>query len=84
MVSPIDVATQGLLDSPLSVAAIRGRLTIAATPPPTGPGGGLGFGAARVVPWTHPQVLKDQLMRQAEREDDEIMAVIKAFLRIKQ
>jgi len=81
-VSPINVATHGLLNSPLAVAAVRGRLIIETTPP--GPGPAPGGGRFNVRPWQHPMVLKDQLMKQAEREDEEIMAVIQAFLRIKQ
>ena len=77
-ISPIDIATQGVLDSPLSVAAVRGHLTIGGVAPPRPPGGG---GGGKYRPWVHPAVLKDQLMKQAEREDDEILAIIEAFLR---
>lgn len=78
-ISPIDIATQGVLDSPLSVAAVRGHLTVDGGAPTPKPGGG-GY-RSRPRPWVHPAVLRDQLMKQAEREDDEILVVIEAFLR---
>jgi hypothetical protein len=76
-ISPIDIATQGLLDSPLSVAAVRGHLTVGG-PAPRPPGGGGRFVMGR---WIHPAMLRDQLMKQAEREDEEILVIIQAFLR---
>lgn len=76
-ISPITIATQGLLNSPLSVAAVRGRLRIETGPPvPTPPGGGGPF----VGTWVHPYVLQEQLREQIEREDEEILAVIMAFM----
>jgi len=80
-ISPITIATHGLLNSPLSVAAIRGRLRIEAAAPPTGPGGGGHMGGVRGE-WVHPFVLKEQLWEQILREEDEILAIIMAAVRI--
>ena len=73
-ISPITIATQGLLNSPLSVAAVRGRLRIDILTPPTGPGGGGVSGMPGE--WVHPFVLKEQLWEQIYREEEEIMAII--------
>lgn len=70
-ISPIAIATHGTLNSPLSVAAVRGHLTIEVD---TGPGGG-GGGAS-------PLMLPGPLMRQLKREDDEILAIIAAFMEV--
>ena len=64
-ISPIAIATQGLLNSPLSVAAVRGHLTIedeAAT-------GGGRYGRPFLLPY-------QKLQRQLKREDEEILAII--------
>jgi hypothetical protein len=79
-ISPITIATQGLLNSPLSVAAVRGRLTIGDIPvPPTRPPGGNSGTAAT---WISPYVLRDRRRAQIEREDEEILAVIMAFMEL--
>jgi hypothetical protein len=81
-ISPIDIATQGTLNSPLSVAAVRGHLTIEAeTPVIEGPGGGGVSGMPGE--WVHPFVRQDMLRSIAEREDEEILAIIMAFMRQK-
>ncbi len=71
-ISPIDIATHGTLNSPLSVAAVRGHLTIddgAAV----APGGG-----------TSPRLLlpHKKLERQLRREDEEILAIIIAAMEV--
>lgn len=77
---PLDVVTRGLLDSPLSVSA-DGYLSLGGAPP--APGGGLGWGFLGGKPWTHPLVERDErLKEQAQREDEEILAVIMAFMEI--
>lgn len=68
-ISPIAIATHGLLNSPLSVAAVRGHLTIGVIDAITRGGGG--------PPLLLPH---ERLMRQARREDEEIMAIIIAFM----
>ena len=80
-ISPITIATQGLLDSPLAVAAIRGHLRADAGPvaPPTPGGGGV---SGMPGQWEHPYVLKERLRDQIEREDEEILAIIMAFMEI--
>ena len=62
-ISPIDIATQGLLNSPLSVAAVRGRLHIH-----TDRGGSSDPAKFATV----DPVLRSKLLR----EDDEILAII--------
>lgn len=70
-ISPIAIATHGFLNSPLSVAAVRGKLTIS-DEDAVAPGGGV----------TGPRLLlpHERLMRQARREDEEILAIIIAFM----
>ena len=79
-ISPITVATQGLLNSPLAVAAVRGRLRIEGGEIPVTPGGGGVSGMPGQ--WVHPYVRQEQLRDQIEREDEEILAIIMAFLEI--
>lgn len=80
-ISPITIATQGLLNSPLSVAAVRGRLRIGTVPPvPPTPDRPPGGSSAMAATWVHPYVLKENLRDQIEREDEEILAVIMAFM----
>lgn len=78
-ISPITIATQGTLNSPLAVAAVRGHLTTGAIIAPP-KGGGLGWGA--YGRWKHPQLERDELMQQIQREDDEIITIIAAFMEI--
>lgn len=71
-ISPIDIATHGTLNSPLSVAAVRGKLHIdddAAT------GGGGAGGPRLLLPYA-------KLQRQLQREDDEILAIIIAAMEV--
>ena len=77
-ISPIAIATQGLLNSPLSVAAVRGHLTIATAKIVDNGGGFILTG----VPgrWKHPAVRKDEILAQLRREDDEILAIIIASI----
>ena len=72
-ISPIAIATQGFLNSPLSVAAVRGKLTISVDDAISG-GGGLS-GPRLLLP-------HEKLMRQLQREDDEIMAIIIAAMEV--
>jgi hypothetical protein len=72
-ISPIAIATQGTLNSPLSVAAVRGHLTIADEGLEHLPGGGVAV--------TGPLILPDEMLeRQLVREDEEILAIIIAFM----
>ena len=70
MISPLAIATHGLLNSPLSVAAIRGHLTIESIPPV--PPGNLPGGSSD-KPLSHRVILA-----RIQREDDEILAIIMA------
>ena len=75
-ISPIAIATQGVLNSPLAVAAVRGHLTIETD---VTTGGGLGYGAYGILPpdrWEHPQLEIDRIELQIEREEEEIMAIV--------
>jgi len=82
-ISPIAIATHGLLNSPLSVAAVRGHLIIDDGDVPIPPidirnPGGDSSG----VRWKSPYVIQDELRAQLEREDEEILAIIMAAVRI--
>lgn len=72
-ISPIAIATHGLLNSPLSVAAVRGHLTIDdddVVSPARG-----GGGSPILLPYA-------KLQRQLKREDEEILAIIIAATEI--
>jgi hypothetical protein len=69
-ISPIAIATHGLLNSPLSVAAVRGKLTIDAD---TVAGSGI---------TASPYMMPGPLWRQLQREDDDIVAIIAAFMEV--
>ena len=71
-ISPIAIATHGLLNSPLSVAAVRGKLTIQAIPPVPAPGGGGGDALRILMP-------DEKLDRLLKREDEEILSIITRF-----
>lgn len=73
-ISPIAIATHGLLNSPLSVAAVRGKLTISIDD-------AVQHGSGITAP---PMLLPHQkMMRRLRREDDEILAIIIAFMETK-
>jgi hypothetical protein len=80
-ISPITIATQGVLNSPLAVAAVRGHLTLGVIPPidPLNlPGGG---GSHVQGTWKHPFVVAEERRMRLIREDDEILAIIMAAMR---
>lgn len=84
-VSPIDVATDGYLNSPLSVA-VDGYLTVTLQPVPEVPGGGGGKGKLRGLEppkyyTVTPQRL-DDLQAQLEREDDEILTIVMVAMEV--
>lgn len=82
-VSPIDVATQGLLNSPLSVAAVRGRLTIFTTgvTPPGGGGKAGGLQHPRYYTVT-PEKLRALELQLERQEEDEILAILVAIMEV--
>lgn len=83
MISPLNIATQGLLDSPLAVAAVRGHLIIGVVVPPTIPGGGGGGkkgGLQHPREYTYTPKKVDLLRAQLLNEDDEILAIIMAAI----
>lgn len=83
-VIPLDVATDGYLNSPLSVA-VDGYLSLgeAPTPPPTGGGGGKG-GLQHPKYYTYTPEQVDMLKSQLLNEDDEILAIVMAAVDILQ
>lgn len=72
-ISPIDIATQGLLDSPLSVAAVRGHLTLEAEVILEEARGGDSSKLRLLMP-------DEKLDRLLKREDEEILAIIIQFM----
>ena len=72
-ISPITIATHGLLNSPLAVAAVRGHLIIELDDDATGGGR---IGAPRLL------LPAQKLRRQLLREDDEILAIIIAAMEV--
>ncbi len=80
-ISPIAIATEGYLNSPLSVSVL-GYLTIAVGPAVRIVEGGGGFILTGVPhKWKHPAVQMDELMEQIRREDEEILIIIMAAMR---
>lgn len=77
-ISPIAIATHGLLNSPLSVSAIRGRLTIVSEAGEVIPGPGGGMHGT----WEHPFLRMERMRDQILREDEEILAIIMAAMRV--
>lgn len=73
-ISPIAIATHGTLNSPLSVAAIRGKLTIAVEEAVELRGGDSAKTALRLL------MPDERLDRQLKREDDEILTIIIAWM----
>ncbi len=65
-ISPIDIATHGTLNSPLSIAAVRGHLTIAVDD---------ALGSGLMLPG-------NRMWQRLLREDDEIGAIIAAFMNV--
>lgn len=82
MRSPLAIATQGLINSPLSVAAVRGRLVILPGEVPDVPVA-LPGGSSRGVPI--PSFLRetspDLAMRRVMIEDEEILEIITTIAR---
>ena len=72
-ISPITIATHGLLNSPLSVAAVRGHLIIEEDVAIQR--GGDSTGSKLLMP-------DARLDRQLKREDDEILAIIIAIMEV--
>lgn len=72
-ISPIDIATHGLLNSPLSVAAVRGRLRIEAEVVLEEARGGDSSKLRLLMP-------DEKLDRLLKREDEEILAIIVSFM----
>ena len=71
-ISPIAIATHGTLNSPLSVAAVRGHLTIEVAVAVEEARGGDSSKLRLLYP-------DEKLDRLLKREDDEILAIIIAF-----
>lgn len=82
-VSPIDVATDGYLNSPLSAAA-DGYLTLftVVTKKPGGGGQKGGLQSTKHYTVTPDQI--DDLRAQLEREDEEIIAIVMAAMEVLQ
>ena len=71
---PLTIATHGLLNSPLAVAAVRGHLCI-------GTDEAIQHGSGITAP---PMLLPHKkLERQLRREDEEVLAVIIAWMETK-
>jgi len=80
MVSPIAVATQGMLNSPLAVAAVRGHLTIQALVEEEVRGGS--SDPAKIAQAIAPRVVNPALRAKLLREDEEILAIILAAIEV--
>jgi len=65
-ISPIAIATHGALNSPLSMAAVRGHLTIALDD---------AIGSGLMLPG-------NRMLQRLWREDDDILAIIAAFMEV--
>jgi len=77
-ISPIAIATQGFLNSPLSVAAVRGKLTIAALIEEQVDGGS--SDPAQIAKAIAPKVADPVLRAKLLREDEEILQIILSFV----
>jgi hypothetical protein len=77
-ISPIAIATQGTLNSPLSVAAVRGHLIIEALVADAVDGGS--SDPALIAKQIAPRVVDPMLRAKLLREDEEIMQIIIAFI----
>lgn len=66
-ISPLAIATHGFLNSPLSVAAVRGKLTIAADDVQHGSG---------------ITTTGNRILWQLRRDDEELLAIIAAFMEV--
>lgn len=88
MISPINLSTQGLLNSPLAVAAIRGRLIILVEEAEDVGGGSskrrTGLEDPRNYTYRVTPEQLDKLKAQLEREDDEILAIVMAAMEVLQ
>lgn len=73
-ISPIAIATHGTLNSPLSVAAVRGHLTIESVGPIIEAARGGDSSKLRLL------LPDEKLDRLLKREDEEILAIIIAFM----
>lgn len=80
MVSPITVATQGMLNSPLSVAAVRGHLSLTALIAEAVHGGS--SDPALIAQEIAPRVVDPVLRAKLLREDEEILAIIMAAIEV--
>ena len=76
-ISPITIATHGALNSPLSMAAVRGHLTIEDIPGIIEEARGGGFAALSQLRMLMPDEKLDRLLK---REDEEILAIIVSFM----
>ena len=79
MISPIAIATQGALNSPLSMAAVRGHLTLEALIADALVHGG-SSDPAKIAQQIAPKVADPMLRAKLLREDEEIISIIMAFL----
>lgn len=80
--SPINVATQGLFNCPLSVAAVRGRL-ICEVPDDVVPGGGDSIHhRKRYEKYKRLLEPDEKLDRQLKREDEEITVIVMSVTEI--
>ena len=77
-ISPIAIATQGALNSPLSVAAVRGKLTIEALIEEAVHGGS--SDPALIAKEIAPRVVDPVLRAKLLREDEEILQIIISFM----
>ena len=83
MISPINVATQGLLNSPVGVAAVRGHLIIGdiVIPPKLG-GGGKKGGLQGVKEYDITPRKLAALKAKLQNEDEEIISIITAVMEV--
>ena len=77
-ISPITIATQGTLNSPLAMAAVRGHLSIGVLVAEAVHGGS--SDPALIAKQIAPKVADPVLRAKLLREDEEILAIIIAFM----